>query len=131
MGSGVLSPAISRVTEVTAVGGHLIRPAALRDRQSACIARAGNAQSIAALSAAEVFSGTEVLPGPAFHAVVDAADRPETRAAVHDGGRFLSLPPFAVPEAEWPVGVGTCGVQTEGTPSGTRARPVEAGHLTL
>ncbi|MFJ3204020.1 NADP-dependent oxidoreductase [Streptomyces sp. NPDC086989] len=114
-----------------AVGGFAVQLAALRGWRPAGLARAGDARTVAALGAAEVFSDTDTLPAGAYDVVVDAAGRPETIGAVRDGGRFLSLTPFAVPEAERSIAVDVYGVRIDAPMLDVLARRVEAGHLTL
>ncbi|MEV7293561.1 NADP-dependent oxidoreductase [Streptomyces microflavus] len=114
-----------------AVGGFVVQLAALRGWRPGALARAGDAATVAALGACEVFSDSDAPPGAAFDVVIDAAGRPETVAAVREGGRYLSLTPFAVPEPERSVTVDIYGVRTDGSMLGTLARTVDAGHLTL
>ncbi|MDH6120958.1 NADPH:quinone reductase-like Zn-dependent oxidoreductase [Kitasatospora sp. GAS204A] len=114
-----------------AVGGFLVQLAALRGRRPAGLARASDAPTVATLGAAEVFSSPGTLPTGAFDAVIDAAGLPATIAAVRDGGRYLSLTPFAVPEPERSIAVEIYGVRTDGTMLDTLARHVDQGHLTL
>ncbi|MFD7840019.1 NADP-dependent oxidoreductase [Streptomyces sp. NPDC059761] len=114
-----------------AVGGFAVQLAALRGLRPAGLARAGDARTLVDLGAAEVHADTDELPAGAFDAVIDAAGRPETIAAVRDGGRFLSLTPFAVPEAERDVAVEVYGVRIDGAMLDGLARRVEEGHLTL
>ncbi|WP_164904738.1 NADP-dependent oxidoreductase [Streptomyces cyaneus] len=114
-----------------AVGGHLVQLAALRGWRPAGLARASDAPTVKELGAAEVFSDTDAPPARSFDAVIDAAGRPSTIEALRDGGRFISLTPFAVPEAERSVDVEIYGVQTDGTMLDALARHVEAGKLTL
>ncbi|MGW4688975.1 zinc-binding dehydrogenase [Streptomyces sp. NPDC004244] len=105
--------------------------AALRGWRPAGLARPGDAQTVRELGAAEVFSDADAPPVGAYDAVIDAAGRPQTIAAVRDGGRFVSLTPFAVPEAERSVAVEVYGVRTDAAMLDALARRVEDGHLTL
>ncbi|MFE2140890.1 NADP-dependent oxidoreductase [Streptomyces sp. NPDC059456] len=114
-----------------AVGGFAVQLAALRGWRPAGLARAGDARTVAELGACEVFSDTDALPAGAYDVVIDAAGRPETIAAVRDGGRFLSLTPFAVPEPERSVGVDVYGVRIDAPMLDALARRVEEGQLTL
>ncbi|MFF2863702.1 NADP-dependent oxidoreductase [Streptomyces rubiginosohelvolus] len=115
-----------------AVGGHLVRLADLRGWEPAALARHDDAEAVAALGAAEVFSDTGNRPPErAFDAVIDAAGTPWTAGTVRDGGRFVSLTPFAVPEAERSVDVEIYGVRTDGAMLHTLARHVEARRLPL
>ncbi|KOX07578.1 hypothetical protein ADL04_04500 [Streptomyces sp. NRRL B-3648] len=114
-----------------AVGGHLVQLAALRGWRPAALARASDGHTVTELGAAEVYSDADTPPPGSYDAVIDAAGRPETIAAVRDAGRYISLTPFAVPEAERSVDVEIYGVRTDGTMLDTLARHVEAGQLTL
>ncbi|MFK0120346.1 NADP-dependent oxidoreductase [Streptomyces sp. NPDC090994] len=113
-----------------AVGGHLVQLAARGGLRPAGLGRASDTDTVRALGAAEVFSDAEEPEAGSFDAVIDAAGRPETIAAVRDGGRFVSLTPFAVPRAERAVDVEVYGVQTDGVLLDTLARHAEAGGLT-
>ncbi|WP_405970339.1 NADP-dependent oxidoreductase [Streptomyces sp. NBC_00988] len=114
-----------------AVGGHLVQLAALRGLRPAGQGRTSDTDTVRALGAAEVFSDRHAPEAGSFDAVIDAAGRPETITAVRDGGRFISLTPFAVPQAERSVDVEVYGVRTDGAMLDTLARHVEAGELTL
>ncbi|MGW2836209.1 NADP-dependent oxidoreductase [Streptomyces sp. NPDC001493] len=114
-----------------AVGGYLVQLAALRGPGPAGLSRASDTRTVGALGAAEVFSDAHPPKDGSFDAVIDAAGRPETVAAVRDGGRFISLTPFAVPQAERDIDVEVYGVRTDGAQLDTLARHVEAGGLTL
>ncbi|MEW2620839.1 NADP-dependent oxidoreductase [Streptomyces sp. NPDC048106] len=114
-----------------AVGGHLVQLAALRGLRPAGLARPSDAHTVTVLGAQEVFSDAEPPPAGSFDAVIDAAGRPRTIGAVREGGRFISLTPFAVPEAERSVDVEIYGVRTDGRMLDGLARQVEAGKLAL
>ncbi|AXE25304.1 NADP-dependent oxidoreductase [Streptomyces globosus] len=114
-----------------AVGGYLVQLAALRGLHPAALARPDDADTVRGLGAAEVFTGAAPPPAGAYDAVIDAAGRPRTVEAVRDGGRFVSLTPFAVPEPERSVDVEVYGVRTDPAVLDTLARRVEQGQLAL
>ncbi|GAA1593762.1 zinc-binding dehydrogenase [Streptomyces globosus] len=114
-----------------AVGGYLVRPAALRGLHPAALARPGDTEAVRGLGAAEVFTGAAPPPAGAYDIVIDAAGRSRTVQAVRDGGRCVSLTPFAVPDPERSVDVKVYGVRTDPAMLDTPARRVEDGHLAL
>ncbi|MEU8704935.1 NADP-dependent oxidoreductase [Streptomyces sp. NPDC048565] len=114
-----------------AVGGFLVQSAALRGWRPSGLARPGDARTVAELGAAEMYSAIEALPAGAFDVVIDAAGSPRALAAVRDGGRYLSLTPFSVPEPERSIAVDVYGVRTDGTELDALARRVDEGRLTL
>ncbi|TDD58379.1 NADP-dependent oxidoreductase [Kribbella antibiotica] len=118
-----------------AVGGYLVQLAAVRGWNPAGLARASDEHLLKELGAAEIFSDGEAEDGPpagTFDVVIDAAGRPESIAAVRDGGQFISLTPFAVPEPERSVTVEIYGVHIDdGVMLDGLARRVEVGELSV